>query len=287
MIGVVHSLHGPSPENSCRLCGGALDRAFALRVLEKYDVDYLRCTNCLSLQTERPYWIREAYTNNLANLDTGAGQRNLSNLAAAYAATRLFRLRNVVDFGGGDGLLCRLLRDYGVNCYVSDKYASATYAPNFVTQSLTQAEILLAFEVFEHFEEPRGDLSGLFGRSLPVILASTAVFSDQGPDWWYLAPETGQHVFFYSEKALHLIAKTYDYELLICSGYQLFMQPGLAGGVRKRMVKLLFQRHFLRLISAAMRLLPARGVWRDFESLRSPKPGASDHAPGVGREPRD
>jgi len=287
MIAVAHSLHGPSPENPCRLCGGALDRAFVLRVLEKYDVDYLRCTNCRSLQTERPYWIGEAYTNNLANLDTGAGQRNLANLAAAYTASRFFRLRNVVDFGGGDGLLCRLLRDYGVNCFVNDKYASAIYAPNFVTQSLTQAEILLAFEVFEHFEEPRGDLSALFGKNLPVILASTAIYSDQGADWWYLTPETGQHVFFYSEEALHLIAKTYGYELIICSGYQLFLKPGVAGGLRKRIVRLLFQRHFLRLMSAAMRLLPTRGVWKDFESLRSAKPGASDHAPDIRRGPRD
>jgi hypothetical protein len=36
-----------------------------------------------------------------------------------------------------------------------------------------------------------------------------------------------------------------------------------------------------------MRLLPARGVWKDFESLRSAKPGAGDQAPVIRRGPRD
>ena len=88
----------------CRLCGGALRPIFGLQVLEKYAVNYMRCADCHSLQTERPYWINEAYTNSLAKLDTGAAQRTLVNLAAAYAVARVLKQNDVVDFGGGDGL---------------------------------------------------------------------------------------------------------------------------------------------------------------------------------------
>ena len=256
---------------SCRLCGGKLARAFALRVLERYDVDYLRCATCNSLQTERPYWINESYSSNLAVLDTGSAQRNIANLAAVYAVSRLLHLNDVVDFGGGDGLLCRLLRDYGINCFVHDKYASATYARGFATPDFRHPGILLAFEVLEHFENPRSDLNHLFESNPSVLLGSTALYSGQGSDWWYLTPESGQHLFFYSENALRLIGEYYGYSFLMCSGYFLFFRPGVAGTVLRRLLNFALQRYMLRLTSAAMRLLPTKGVWNDFNALRSGK----------------
>jgi hypothetical protein len=265
------SLQTASTPSSCRLCGGNVARAFGLRVLEKYDVDYLRCAKCDSLQTERPYWIQESYTSNLAALDTGSGQRNIANLAAVYAVSRLLHLNDVVDFGGGDGLLCRLLRDYGINCFVNDKYASATYARGFAAPDFMTPGILLAFEVLEHFENPRSDLSILFESKPAVLMGSTAIYSGQGPDWWYLTPESGQHLFFYSENALRLIAEYNDYSFLMCSGYFLFLRPGVAGALRRQIISFALQRYMLRAVSAAMRLMPTKGVWNDFNALRSAK----------------
>jgi hypothetical protein len=256
---------------SCRLCGGNLARVFALRILDRYDVDYLKCAKCDSLQTERPYWIEESYTSNLAILDTGVGQRNIANLAAVYAVSRVLRLNDVIDFGGGDGLLCRLLRDYGINCFVNDKYASATYARGFAAPDFLRPGILLAFEVLEHFENPRSDLNMLFESTPAALMGSTAIYSGQGPDWWYLTPESGQHLFFYSEKALRLIAESYDYSFLMCSGYFLLLKRGLASSIQRQSIRFVLQRHMLRAMSAAMRLLPTKGVWNDFNALRSGK----------------
>ena len=255
--------------NSCRLCGNQVAAVFSLQLLQKYDVEYLRCSVCESLQTERPYWMQEAYKSNLSILDTGAAQRNLSNLAATFAVSKLLHLSDVVDFGGGDGLLCRLLRDYKINCYVNDKYAAATYARAFATPGFASPGILLAFEVLEHFNSPFNDLKTLFAWNPQVILASTVIYSGQGADWWYLSPESGQHVFFYSEKALHFIAKSYDYKLLIGSGHFLFLKSDLAGRAKSFFVKFILRRAVLRMISAAMRLLPTRGVQSDFDALRS------------------
>jgi hypothetical protein len=267
---VTNELLQPASEDySCRLCGGKLDPAFELLVLDKYDVHYLKCARCDSLQTERPYWMQEAYASNLSILDTGAAQRNISNLAATYSLSRFLRLNDVVDFGGGDGLLCRLLRDYGVNCYVNDKYASATYARAFTTPNFAIPGILLAFEVLEHFEQPRDELKALFQLTPHAILASTEIYSGQGPDWWYFAPQTGQHLFFYSEKALRLIADSYNYTLLLCSGRFIFLRRGLADGARRYFIRFLLQKHVLRVTSAAMRLLPTSGVSDDFNALRA------------------
>lgn len=256
-------------EPPCRLCGGAVSCQFSMKVLDKYVVRYSRCTQCDSLQTEFPFWIDEAYTSHLTLIDTGAGQRSLANLAATYCVSRLLRLNNVLDFGGGDGLLCRLLRDYGINCYVQDKYATATYAKGFDTPNFSKPQILLAFEVLEHLAEPHGDVARLFAFDPDAILASTALYANQGPDWWYLAPESGQHLFFYSEKALRLIAEVHNYALVVCRGYSLFVRPELATSARIALIRALLRPYSLRLVSAAMRLLPTRGVWTDFDALRT------------------
>lgn len=250
----------------CRLCGGRLEARFRLQVLGQYDVGYFRCESCHSLQTERPYWLEEAYLgNNLSNLDTGAAQRNLHNLAACWSIARLLRLRNVLDVGGGDGLLCRLLRDYELNCFVHDKYASPTYAQGFDVPDFAQPDMIVAFEVMEHYAEPRNDLQQLFATRPTAVLASTGIFSSQGPDWWYLAPDSGQHVFFYSKAALQLVARTHDYELLISSGYSLFLRREVCRGLTKTLAKTLLRSGMRRFTRARLAMSSADGVWKDHQ----------------------
>ena len=109
-----------SPE--CRLCGSPTSDIFQLTVLSEHEVHYYECFGCGSLQTEAPYWLDTAYNStNLSREDTGAAQRSIQNSAAVFAISRLLNLKNVFDFGGGDGLLCRLLRDTGINCFLGDK----------------------------------------------------------------------------------------------------------------------------------------------------------------------
>jgi hypothetical protein len=253
---------------SCRLCGAHAIYRFSLQVLHKHTVAYFECESCHSLQTEQPYWISEAYVSNLAILDTGAAQRNLANLAATYLVAHVLRLKNVLDYGGGDGLLCRLLRDYEINCFVNDKYAAATYARAFGVPNFIRPDILLAFEVFEHFENPQVDLELLFKSNSDVLITSTGIFNGQNADWWYLTPETGQHLFFYSRNALELIGRRYGFKLLFFSSYILFVRANTVTSIKAAVLHLLMNKFSLRMVSAIIRLLPTRGVLRDFDSLR-------------------
>ena len=50
--------------NLCRLCKGGQKYSFSKKILNKYHVDYFKCSECGSLQTEYPYWIDEAYQKN-------------------------------------------------------------------------------------------------------------------------------------------------------------------------------------------------------------------------------
>ena len=259
----------------CRLCAGAGKPAFTGRLLGKYDVSYFQCSECSSLQTEPPYWLAESYTgadgsvaNSRAATDVGAAQRSLANAAVVKLTAWAFGLKNIVDVGGGDGLLCRLLRDHGLNAFVSDSYAVATYGKAFTTPDFAVPDLVTAFEVVEHFDKPHAQLALLFAASPPVVLISTAVYGGETGDWWYLSPETGQHVFFYSEPALALIAERFGYRLFRSSAYTYFIKPERMTG-RARLLPLLLRGRVLPFVRAGLAFLPARGVQRDVDLLKA------------------
>jgi Methyltransferase domain len=262
-------------DEACRLCDGHLVPKFSLMALRKYEVQYFECDRCGSLQTESPYWLDDAYSSNLSNLDTGAVQRNLQNLAAAYLVSKIFGVNDALDFGGGDGLLCRLLRDYNVNCYVKDRYAVPTYSQGFSEPDFAAPNLVLAFEVFEHFATPARELEDLFRSRPTVLLASTEIYCRQGAEWWYLASESGQHIFFYSEKALQMIAAQFGYSHLRSGGFVLFVRKAGNSGLRALLAKFLLSRIVCRLLRGLILIMPAPGAWRDHLSTKAKpsKPG--------------
>jgi len=237
-------------------------------VLNKYEIQYFECENCLSLQTQVPYWLEEAYGRSLSDLDTGAAQRNLQNLAASFIVSKLFGLTNVIDFGGGDGLLCRLLRDYNINCFVNDKFATPAYAQGFTQPDFSEPDLLLAFEVLEHFAYPHNDLNNIFKLKPKVLLFSTLIYKNEGKGWWYLTSESGQHIFFYSIEAMRYIAEKYNYEFVISGGYTILIQHGLLSYFKKTLIQILLNRYLIRVSRSIILTLPAPGVWGDHVSRK-------------------
>jgi 2-polyprenyl-3-methyl-5-hydroxy-6-metoxy-1,4-benzoquinol methylase len=247
----------------CRLCQGKTQNKFLQKILGKFEVNYYKCIDCGSLQTETPYWMNEAYKiNNLNNTDTGAVQRNLHNLSMCYLITKILRAKNVLDIGGGDGLLCRLLRDYKINCFVKDKYATPTYGQGFTEQNFNIPDLILAFEVMEHYTNPNIELEKIFSYKPKAVLISTLIYTNQNQDWWYLAPESGQHLFFYTKKAIEIIAFKYDYKLIMSGGYILFVKS--ANIWLKIASKILMNGRIVRLFKCIIILLPTPGVRDDY-----------------------
>lgn len=253
---------------NCRLCGEALEPRFEAQVLAKYAVRYLACRGCGSLQTEPPFWMAEAYASNLGDLDCGAVQRNLSAATATMAVARLWGLRDAVDFGGGDGLLCRFLRDYGLNCFVEDKYAEPIYGLGFTTPDFERPELLLAFEVLEHFLEPKDDIAALFARQPKVLFGSTQAYAGQGADWHYLARDIGHHVFFYSDRALALIGDRFGYRAERLGPYFIFVSRDCDSAWRMAALRLVMQRWVLRLLRGVLVVSPHPGPARDIALLK-------------------
>lgn len=257
---------------SCRLCDAPAERRFSLDLIVRHKVHYYECTKCGSLQTEPPYWLDEAYANsNLARLDTGAAQRNLTNLGAILSWVKIAGIRTVVDIGGGDGLFCRLLRDYGVDARLEDRYAMNTYAQGFDDGPRHAPILFTAFEVLEHYPTPKDDLATLFETKPESIVVTTTLYDGQGPDWWYLTPDSGQHVFFYTRHAMQLIGDRFGYDVSFAGHYTLFNRPGRVGSGRLAIAKAAMSNIGSRLLRSAVMVLPAKGAVEDFNAINGTK----------------
>lgn len=259
--------------NRCRLCHGVVEKQFELTVLGHHQSGYWRCCECGSLQTDEPHWLAEAYAASLTVSDTGAVRRCLTCRAVIWLILRFLRLSEarLLDFGGGSGLLCRLLRDIGIDAWTFDAYGSSEYARLFRVDAGAiargQFEVVTAFEVFEHLPCPHDDLSKLFHLSPEVLIASTEPYkADYDKSWWYLGPHTGQHVFFYSSSALHLIADRFGYALQSAGGWHIFTRRPMKPIIRSVLPRILSGRS-LRLCRVIMEVLPNQDnhIVRDYQ----------------------
>lgn len=210
----------------CKICGMRSEFFDEAQVLRKYDVKYFRCAGCGFLQTETPYWLKEAYSTAISRLDTGILARNLANQKLANAVLNLLHpgAKRSLDFGAGHGIFVRLMRDRGFEFSWYDLHAANDYAGGFEHEEGKTYDFLTSFEVLEHLVDPIAEISRMMSLS-PNVFVSTSLVPKPAPkvsDWWYYGPNHGQHVSFYTLDALHSIAHRFGRNLLSRGSYHLF-----------------------------------------------------------------
>lgn len=205
----------------CPISEKPMEAVFAETVLGKYRVRYYYCNESGLMKTEKPYWLNEAYQDAINDADTGLVERNISNSNMLPVLLCLLGIESgkLLDVAGGYGLLARLMRDKGFDCYTTDKYCKNLFAKTFEPNEHFKAEGLFAFEVLEHIENPLQFLTDCFNvYDCKTIIFSTLTFANKVPpkDWWYYSFEGGQHITFYQERTLSLLA-----DRLSCKYYML------------------------------------------------------------------
>ncbi len=202
---------------NCRICSNNSDEIFSARILNKYNIKYFFCKSCNFLQTEEPYWLKEAYESGIGITDTGLLKRN--NLFAKRTAALInlyYNKRKIfLDYAGGYGIFVRMMRDLGYEFYWADPYTENLLARGFEYDSQQSIELLTTFECFEHFNNPIVEIEKMLAVS-NNILFSTRVFRNLPPkpeDWWYYSLESGQHISFYSVNTLKFIANKFGLHL--------------------------------------------------------------------------
>jgi hypothetical protein len=188
-------------------------------LLAKYDVEYFRCAGCGLIQTEKPYWLDEAYSSAIADQDLGPVNRAVTS--AQFAKTLILTCfdpnAKFVDYGGGYGIFVRLMRDQGFDFYRYDTYCENLFAKGYDAEpaGANQYELLTAYEVFEHLVDPMEEIGKMLSYSRNLLFSTLLV--PPGPpkpgEWWYYTIETGQHVTLYTPEALQAIARKLNLNL--------------------------------------------------------------------------
>lgn len=200
---------------TCKICNSPSTKIFSKVVLKKYPADYYQCGSCGFVQTSAPVWIEEAYNSAITSLDIGLLGRNIQ---LRPEVTRIIdacfpEAKVMLDYAGGYGVFVRLMRDAGFNFYREDKFCENIFADHFDLKDAGRSsfDVVTAFEVFEHFVDPLPEIKKIFGFSEHVIFSTqlTPASNKEMEDWWYIAPETGQHLSFYSSSTMEVLAKQF------------------------------------------------------------------------------
>lgn len=196
---------------ACKICEAATVHFGRQIILGQFEAEYRRCGKCGYVFIVNPYWLEQAYSTAIAALDTGIVTRNLwlADATSALLGLSLRDVRRTLDFGAGTGLLVRLMRDRGHDFSWHDAYSPNLLARGFEADLDTAFDMVTAFELVEHLPEPVATFEKLRALS-PIILISTELMPPTArgvDDWWYYAPESGQHIGFFTEVSLATLAE--------------------------------------------------------------------------------
>jgi hypothetical protein len=165
----------------------------------------------------------EAYSNPIANSDLGYCSRNvaLAERTHAILSVLLFNqtAERMLDFGGGYGMLARLMRDKGWDFYCYDAYTENIFCRQQAVDLISPQDkfsVITAFEVAEHIPDAGSFFEKLFQNCETVIftteLRPESVTSPM--DWWYFSLETGQHICIFSRVSIDYLCEKYNAKLL-------------------------------------------------------------------------
>jgi hypothetical protein len=203
----------------CKICRSATREVFTKEILRRHTGRFHRCDACGFLQLFEHPWLEEAYADGRESLDTGLLSRNISNAARVAGLLDLIptaRNPSYLDFGGGYGILVRLMRDKGYDFSLYDPFGKGLFVPGLCEPVVERKTgggdarygLITAFEVMEHVPDPMATFSLLFSQGRNILF-STELQPTGGQelsDWWYLSPETGQHLSFFTKGSLSHIA---------------------------------------------------------------------------------
>jgi hypothetical protein len=202
----------------CKICSSSSEFFARARLLDRHDVAYYRCSGCGFVQTEEPYWLDEAYSDAINRSDVGLVRRNLrqAKIVRSIIATFFRSDGKFIDYGGGYGLLTRLLRDGGFDFYRYDPHCENIFARDFEAENKGLGyELLTAFELFEHLVNPLDEVRKMLGFSGNIFFVTQLLpaATPKPDEWWYYGLDHGQHVSFYTQRSLSTIAETFSLNL--------------------------------------------------------------------------
>lgn len=208
----------------CKICGGAtalfgtvdfnrpcqIPDAVRMPALGA-PVRHYRCEACGFLFTDAfDDWTHADFQANIYNDDYikfDPDYREARPYNNAIAVVQLFGTdrehRRVLDFGGGNDVLCTELRKAGFSVAVTYD----PFVPDHAAEPEGTFDLITCFETLEHMPDPLTGIGLIAGKLADpgLVLFSTLLQPDNikqlGTNWWYIGPRNG-HVSMFSRDAL-------------------------------------------------------------------------------------
>lgn len=223
-----------SPKSICKCCEqsstlfGIVDFSKncskVLLAKAEIPVHYYRCSACQFIFTpDFDLWDNQTFAKRIYNEEyvlvdpdyVEIRSRSNAQLIIQHFLKREIKPESILDFGGGNGLLAQLLREY------DEKIIIDTYDPfnaAFSNKPNRKYDLILSFEVLEHTPNPKATFAEIFSFMKPqtVFFFSTMIqpadMETIGTDWWYIAPRNG-HISIHSQKSLSSFFEEIGYNL--------------------------------------------------------------------------
>jgi hypothetical protein len=192
----------------CPICGEAAEVKLHVDIHGRHKQPLFQCSVCCFSFFHQPDWLPQSFSAELNELDLGSVARCLSVadfVTATFSSDR--GTTRLLDWGGGDGLLTRLLRERGFDCVWHDPFVQPRYVGDSIYIEGDHTGIVVASEVFLHLTDPLYALRSLLAISEVVVITAVVPPKQIEPNWWYLMPESGQHVSFYPIVSLKELAR--------------------------------------------------------------------------------
>ena len=201
---------------ACKICDSKTTSILSIQILKQYEGRIRSCSNCGFQFVEDPYWLADTFNISLNQFDVGSADRSL--IVAGFVRSIFSRKKasavKILDFGGGDGLATRTLRDAGLDCRWQDPYCQPVFAVGPDYSEISRFDLVFMGEVALHLTDPLVTITAQMSRSDRLLMTAVVPPGSITTDWWYLMPQTGQHVAFYPVKTLKWIASELSLHLL-------------------------------------------------------------------------
>lgn len=159
--------------------------------------------------------MRDTFSHELNALDIGSLDRCqvVADFVEVIVASLRKKSMSVLDWGGGYGVLTRLLRDRGIKTVVSDPYVDPIFARGFEATTESKFDLVILSEVLLHIPNPIEDLRALLEKSPMLLVTAVVAPKDVDASWWYFMPDSGQHVAIYSDESLRRLSRELGVQL--------------------------------------------------------------------------
>jgi SAM-dependent methyltransferase len=218
----------------CKICDGPTslygvvdfhksceDRRGLRLPLSGLPIYYRRCATCGFLFTDAfDDWTIEQYKEHIYNdayIVVDPDYNTLRPQANANMVSQLFGAKKaelkVLDFGGGNDVLCTALRAGGFR-------QAVTYdpmVPKHAHPPEDKFNLVTCFETLEHLPDPIGGIAQILdciadnGLIFYSTLAQPADFDQHGVAWWYVGPRNG-HISLFTTEALAIAWGRHGYK---------------------------------------------------------------------------